>query len=40
MVLVLIAMKGFADYYQESGIFNNALYGIIARARVYFCDQS
>jgi uncharacterized membrane protein len=29
LILVLIAMKGFADYYQESGIFNNALYGVI-----------
>jgi uncharacterized membrane protein len=30
LVLVMIALKGFADYYKESGIFNNALYGIIA----------
>ena len=29
-ILVLIALKGFADYYRESGIFNNALYAIIA----------
>jgi uncharacterized membrane protein len=29
MILVLIALKGFADHYQESGIFNNALYGFI-----------
>jgi uncharacterized membrane protein len=29
-ILVLVAMKGFADYYKEAGIFNNALYAIIA----------
>jgi uncharacterized membrane protein len=29
-ILMLIAFKGFADYYRESGIFNNALYAIIA----------
>ena len=29
-ILVLIAFKGFADYYSESRIFNNALYAIIA----------
>ena len=29
-ILVLIALKGFADYYKEQGIFNNALYAIIA----------
>jgi uncharacterized membrane protein len=29
MILVLVALKGMADYYQESGIFNNALYGLI-----------
>jgi uncharacterized membrane protein len=29
-ILVLIAMKGFADYYREAGIFNNALYGILS----------
>ncbi|MGB9714031.1 MAG: DUF996 domain-containing protein [Candidatus Bathyarchaeales archaeon] len=29
IILVLIALKGFADHYQESGIFNNALYGFI-----------
>lgn len=29
LILVLIAMYGLADYYKESGIFNNALYGII-----------
>jgi len=28
-ILVLIALKGFADYYREAGIFNNALYAII-----------
>lgn len=28
-ILVLIALKGLADHYQESGIFNNALYGFI-----------
>jgi uncharacterized membrane protein len=30
LILVLVAMKGFADTYSEQGIFNNALYGIIA----------
>jgi uncharacterized membrane protein len=29
LILVLIAMKGFADHYHEGGIFNNALYGVI-----------
>ena len=29
LILVLVAAKGFADYYKESGIFNNALYGIM-----------
>jgi uncharacterized membrane protein len=28
-VLILVALKGFADYYKENGIFNNALYAII-----------
>ena len=28
-ILVLIALKGFADYYKEAGIFSNALYAII-----------
>jgi uncharacterized membrane protein len=28
-ILVLIALKGFGDYYNEIGIFNNALYGFI-----------
>ena len=30
LILVLIAMYGLASYYNESGIFNNALYGVIA----------
>ena len=29
LILVLIAMYGLANYYKESGIFNNALYGVI-----------
>lgn len=29
IILVLIAMKGLAEYYNERGIFNNALYGFI-----------
>ena len=29
LILVLVAAKGFADYYKESGIFSNALYGIL-----------
>jgi len=29
LILVLIALKGFADYYNEAGIFNNALYGVV-----------
>ena len=29
LILVLIALNGFADYYKEKGIFNNALYSII-----------
>lgn len=28
LILVLIALKGFADYYTEAGIFNNALYAV------------
>jgi uncharacterized membrane protein len=28
-ILVLVALHGFARIYKESGIFNNALYGII-----------
>jgi uncharacterized membrane protein len=29
-ILVLIALKSFADRYNDAGIFNNALYGFIA----------
>lgn len=29
IIMVLVAFKGLADYYSESGIFNNALYGFI-----------
>jgi len=29
-ILVLIALNGLANYYNERGIFNNALYGILA----------
>jgi uncharacterized membrane protein len=29
LILVLLAMYGLANYYRESGIFNNALYGVI-----------
>jgi uncharacterized membrane protein len=29
LILVLIAMKGMADHYNEGGIFNNSLYGVI-----------
>jgi uncharacterized membrane protein len=29
IILVLIAMKGMADHYNEAGIFNNTLYGVI-----------
>jgi len=29
-ILLLIALKGLGDYYNEDGIFNNALYGFIA----------
>jgi uncharacterized membrane protein len=29
IILVLIAMKGLAEYYNENGIFENALYGLI-----------
>lgn len=29
LILVLIALKGLADHYNESGIFNNSLYGVI-----------
>lgn len=29
LILVIIGLKGLADHYNEQGIFNNALYGII-----------
>ena len=29
LILVLIALKGLSDFYNEGGIFNNALYGVI-----------
>jgi uncharacterized membrane protein len=29
-ILLLVALHGLANYYKESGIFNNALYGFIA----------
>jgi len=29
LVLILVAFNGFADYYKEKAIFNNALYSII-----------
>ncbi len=29
IIMLLIAMKGLADHYNEGGIFNNALYGFI-----------
>lgn len=29
LILLLIGMKGLAEYYREAGIFNNALYGTI-----------
>jgi uncharacterized membrane protein len=29
LILILIALNGFANYYKEKDIFNNALYGII-----------
>jgi uncharacterized membrane protein len=29
MIITLIALKGFSDHYNEAGIFNNALYGVI-----------
>ena len=28
-ILVLVALKGFADYYKEQGIFKNTLYAIV-----------
>ena len=30
LILMLIGVKGLADYYREAGIFNNVLYGTIA----------
>jgi uncharacterized membrane protein len=30
LILMLIGVKGLADYYKEAGIFNNMLYGTIA----------
>jgi len=30
IILVLIALKGMSDHYKEAGIFNNALYAVIA----------
>ena len=30
VILVLVALKGLADYYNEAGIFNNFLFGTIA----------
>ena len=30
LILTLVSLKGFADYYSEAGIFNNFLYGTIA----------
>ena len=30
LILVLIALYGFANIYKEKGIFNNSLYGVIA----------
>ena len=30
LILILIALNGMANYYSDRGIFNNALYGIIA----------
>lgn len=29
IILVLIALKGLTEHYNENGIFQNALYGII-----------
>lgn len=29
LIMVVIGVKGIADYYKESGIFNNALYAVI-----------
>jgi uncharacterized membrane protein len=30
LILVLVALHGFANYYKESGIFNNSIYGAVA----------
>jgi len=30
LILAFMGFKGFADYYKEAGIFNNALYAVIA----------
>ena len=30
LILVLVGLKGMADYYNDQGIFNNFLYGTIA----------
>ncbi|MGB8781109.1 MAG: DUF996 domain-containing protein [Candidatus Bathyarchaeia archaeon] len=30
LILVLVALHGFADYYKESGITNNSIYGLVA----------
>ena len=30
VILILVALHGFADYYKERRIFNNAIYGVIA----------
>ena len=30
LILVLVALHGLANYYNEKGIFNNAIYGVIA----------
>ena len=30
LIMALIGFKGFADYYNEAGIFNNALFAVIA----------
>jgi len=29
LILVMIALKGLSDHYNDAGIFNNALYGVI-----------
>jgi len=29
LILVMIALKGLSDHYNDAGIFNNALYGFI-----------